>query len=960
MSRLFGNPWYLLSPPFAAAATLVLLVLVLIRGRRELSSWLLAGVLISMELWCLLTFGMRSSPDAHRAFAWLRWVVAAGFCLFGLYFHFTFVYTRRWSGSWVVQFAYLVLAAICAMSIRTDWIMKGMYVAWYGYAPVIGPLLPATFVIGPLLIAGGVYNLLRAHRRSRSHEEKNRLLYLAVAGIFPIVGAGLDSFTDLPPASIWTNLAFCTFCSIAILRYHLLDIRIVVRRSLSYILVSALISIPYVGILLVLNRLLHARGEPWGIHALVVLLLAVFLRPFSSRVQRLIDRLFYRDRYDYLRALEQFSREAQSILDLGRLSSTLVELVRGATKTSSASLLLSSESERGFKAIAQSGLKDPVRGVLFRGDSPLARWLERHSRILAAADLAIDPLLQNLSLRETSNLQKLGMELCVPLRTRQGLLSAILVLGPKSSDQPYSSEDQQLLTTLNSQMSMVLENARLLDDALKARKDLENWLDSMDECVIIVNTDGMVRFSNEEAKKRFGLRAGDRCVRELEKGLDRLKEPFEGKRSLEKIGDRDYEITSVPLANPEGGLSLLAVLRDVSERLKIEEQRRQLEQQAYMTSRLLTVGEMASGIAHEINNPLTAIIGYAQLLSEKSIPEDLKKELAIIIDGATRVAGIVRRLLTFARQQKPVREYVDLNEVLANTVELCAYELKTSNILVHRELAPDLPCTMVDPGQLQQVFLNILINAIKELKSRGNGRIALRTSVGAQKNRVLVAFEDNGPGIEEKDLARIFDPFFTTREVGEGTGLGLSICHGIVIEHNGRIWAESEPGHGATFYVELPIVQREEPSPEETDQRSYDLGRGGRILVVDDEPAIRELITQVFMETGCTVDSAHDAYEALEKVKTAEYHLILVDIKMAGLSGIELYRSLEELSPPAASKVIFMTGDVMGRGTKEFFEKNRVPYVTKPFDVWKLKQNLLAWLSSGKEPGENAAPRERT
>ena len=122
--------------------------------------------------------------------------------------------------------------------------------------------------------------------------------------------------------------------------------------------------------------------------------------------------------------------------------------------------------------------------------------------------------------------------------------------------------------------------------------------------------------------------------------------------------------------------------------------------------------------------------------------------------------------------------------------------------------------------------------------------------------------------------------------------------------------------------------------------------QGARILVVDDEPTIRELITQVFTGTGCTVDSAHDAHEALEKVKTAEYHLILLDIRMVGLSGIELYRALEKLSPLAAGRVIFMTGDVMGQGTKEFFEENRVPYVTKPFDVWKLKQSLLARLGS--------------
>jgi len=226
---------------------------------------------------------------------------------------------------------------------------------------------------------------------------------------------------------------------------------------------------------------------------------------------------------------------------------------------------------------------------------------------------------------------------------------------------------------------------------------------------------------------------------------------------------------------------------------KAEAERIELGRKAELASRLAAVGEMASGIAHEINNPLTSVIGFAQLLMRKDTPEDIRQDVTIIADGAQRVASIVKRLLTFARQRKPERKYININEIIEATLDLRAYEMETNNIEGSTQLAPDLPWTMADTSQLQQVFLNIIINAETEMKlAHGRGNLLVKTET--IDNTIRISFNDDGQGIAKENLERIFEPFFTSREVGQGTGLGLSVCHGIITEHGGKIYAKSKLG----------------------------------------------------------------------------------------------------------------------------------------------------------------------
>jgi signal transduction histidine kinase len=239
------------------------------------------------------------------------------------------------------------------------------------------------------------------------------------------------------------------------------------------------------------------------------------------------------------------------------------------------------------------------------------------------------------------------------------------------------------------------------------------------------------------------------------------------------------------------------VARDVTKQKRMEEQ-------LIVTDRLASIGELSSGVAHELNNPLTSVIGFSQLLMEGEVPDNMKENLATIYSEAQRAAIIVKNLLTFARKHAPVKQLTQVNTAIEGVLRLRAYEQKVNNIEVEKHFATDLPEMMMDSFQMQQVFLNIIVNAeFAMLETHNRGKLVISTE--KSEDVVKISFTDDGPGISKENLKRIFDPFFTTKEVGKGTGLGLSICHGIVTEHGGQIYAQSEDGHGATFIVELPL-----------------------------------------------------------------------------------------------------------------------------------------------------------
>jgi PAS domain S-box-containing protein len=383
---------------------------------------------------------------------------------------------------------------------------------------------------------------------------------------------------------------------------------------------------------------------------------------------------------------------------------------------------------------------------------------------------------------------------------------------------------------------------------------------------------------------------------------------------------------------------------NTTERKQAEEEKQRLEDKAQVASRLAAVGEMAAGVAHEINNPLTGVIGFSQLLLEKqNVPEEIKEQLKIIADGSKRVADIVNRLLTFARQTKPIRTLTNLNELIDNTLKLREYVLKTANIEVVTLFDPELPCSVVDPGQLQQVFLNLIVNAEQEMK-KAHGKGTLTITTEKKGNNIRLTFTDDGPGITKENLGHLFEPFFTTKEPGEGTGLGLSLSRSIVLEHNGKMNVVSEFGHGATFIIGLPII---EALPSEvktvfpTVKVEKLITKKGRILVVDDEPGVRALLEKVLTQSGHSVDIIGNAGSAMEIIDAGTiYDVILVDIRIPGMNGVELYSLILRKMPEMKNRIIVITGDVMGTDIKAFLTQNNLSYLSKPFDLELLKEKI--------------------
>lgn len=370
---------------------------------------------------------------------------------------------------------------------------------------------------------------------------------------------------------------------------------------------------------------------------------------------------------------------------------------------------------------------------------------------------------------------------------------------------------------------------------------------------------------------------------------------------------------------------------------------RQTKSNLLQTEKMAALGRLVSGIAHELNNPLTTIMGYAQLLLGHGLLPDQLAEARNVYQEAERARRIVKNLLYFARENQPERTRVELNEVVERALALRSYELRLENIAVICELAADLPATMADPFQLQQVILNLLVNAEQALiEARGKGQVQIRTSlverVGGKWLRLEIS--DDGPGIPPDIASRIFDPFFTTKPAGVGTGLGLSIVYGIIHLHGGEVSVQSYPGEGASFTIDLPVVPitaREKigfvPPPAE----SANALPAARILIVEDEPTVAQLLKDILTEEGHEAEATLDSQEGLTRISRVTYDVVICDLRMPRLDGRAFFDALVRSDSPARKRVLFITGDTIARSTQEFLESTGMPHLAKPFLVEEVK-----------------------
>ncbi len=369
---------------------------------------------------------------------------------------------------------------------------------------------------------------------------------------------------------------------------------------------------------------------------------------------------------------------------------------------------------------------------------------------------------------------------------------------------------------------------------------------------------------------------------------------------------------------------------------------RETQAQLVQAAKMSALGQLVSGVAHELNNPLSVIIGYGQLLLARDVPAALKRPVELMVSQGDRMAKIVRNLLYFARQRPPERAAVDVRHVMEQTLALRLNHLTLSGITVDREFDAALPVINGDAQQLEQVFLNLLLNAEQAiLESRPQGRIVLRARLRADGRAILVSVTDDGPGISADAAQRVFEPFYTTKTVGMGTGLGLSVSYGIAQEHGGRLSVESRPGE-TTFTLELPVTEPPAEDGAASDRRVYS-GVGKTALVVEDEPSVLDLVVTLLGESGWRVEVAPGGHAGLESVRRNKYDLIVSDIRMPDGDGQEFYRHALAHDPGLRRRFIFITGDTAGAAARAFIDGAEVPVVEKPFSpaafeeaVWRL------------------------
>ena len=426
----------------------------------------------------------------------------------------------------------------------------------------------------------------------------------------------------------------------------------------------------------------------------------------------------------------------------------------------------------------------------------------------------------------------------------------------------------------------------------------------------------------------------------------RVTEPLEDLREhTEAIGKGDFT-RRVELDSHDEFGDLAEAFNHMTENLKMSRQQleatveslKATQAQLIQSEKLSGIGEFVAGVAHELNNPLTSVMGFSELLQLSDANPEQKRHLGMIHKSALRCQKIVQSLLSFSRRHQPERKLICVNGLIEAVVEILAYQMRTSNIEVITQIDPKLPQAMVDQHQLQQVFLNIVNNArqaIEEHRPQG----CVRISTGVAGTNVRVTIQDDGPGIREENLSKLFDPFFTTKEVGKGTGLGLSLCYGIVKEHGGTIQIRSKFGEGATFIIELPIATDTEHKGKPTavapasETKKKLSGHGRKVLVIDDEEPILQMVSEVLSRSGYEVDVASDGESALKRLSARRYDLAICDWKMPGLNGRQVYERIRASDSAMSERLIFMTGDVINDRVQDFLKQEKKLCLSKPFSL---------------------------
>jgi len=499
----------------------------------------------------------------------------------------------------------------------------------------------------------------------------------------------------------------------------------------------------------------------------------------------------------------------------------------------------------------------------------------------------------------------------------------------------------------------ITDPKRAQDTLARSEARYRHLVESASDAIVTLDANGRFTTVNHAAENISGYKREELVGQwfapmlpddDLPKALAHFQQALSGETGLfeSQFYRKDGEIRTISItySTPQKDEEVLCLIRDVTDQ-------KMLQEQLIQSEKMSAIGQLVSGVAHELNNPLAGISAFAQLLlAEKRFPPDQRTAAETIYSEARRASRIVQNLLTFARQHKAEKVPTAINQVLDDTLELRGYELRVRGIDVRREYDESIPDTMADAHQLQQVFLNLITNAEQAMEQREGHHHRLTVSTRRSGDAIRIEVEDTGAGIPANLIERIFNPFFTTKPTGSGTGLGLSISLGIVREHEGKIWAENASqsgGGGARFVVEVPITEPR-PSGEHASITHVQVQGADslRVLVIDDEASVRVSLQRYLAGKGHQVETTASGEDGLLRLKASKYDAVILDMRMPDLSGEQLYERLRSNDPSHAERVIFTTGDLVNDQMRRFLDGTGRPCVSKPFEFASFDQALPA------------------
>ena len=645
----------------------------------------------------------------------------------------------------------------------------------------------------------------------------------------------------------------------------------------------------------------------------------------ATQVDRRISELF---------SLQELSYVLSESIQLDRIVGQVVKYAERFLQADGAIVVLVEGESRALRVVAASGTLESLLGKVSEDSSTLVSLAIERDRIEVAEGGGTPGVLlfSDTTVRSAA---------VAPLRA-QGITMGALAVADRQGG-PFSTEDLWLFSTVATNASVVLANSRLYEMVRRSEEEWEIAFNALTEGLAVVGPTGDILRANRALAALADLPEREIVGRNFSQTLfgatdaigGLIEAAYRGERPAPLVirpeqSHRVLRLTAAPLAGVERG-TVVVLIEDVTEQ-------RILEAQLIQSDKMASIGQLVSGVAHELNNPLTSIAGLAELLLERAPHPELPREhLRVIHDQAERAGRIVRNLLTFARKGVTEQTAVDLNDVVSRTSLLIVYELQLHGIDLDSELSAETPVILGDRYELQQVLLNLVTNAVQAVSGLEPGkprRITLSTSrLGDQ---AILRVRDTGPGVPKDLVPYLFTPFFTTKAPGEGTGLGLSLSYGLIKAHGGVLEYEAPPEGGAEFRITLPLFESETRPASEAPATAVN-GRpvARRILVVDEDPAVHRMLSALFTPEGYAVEAARTGEQGLRLAREREYDLIITDAHAAAGAQVLFAGALLDALPHARGRLV-----VACSGEEELplpLAQGPVHRVRKPFNLRDLR-----------------------